>query len=64
MDIIESKSYSIIIFVKAPRGLHALMESTLANEQWEYINIPCSLDLVGDSTTTNLFVPTKMCYAS
>lgn len=37
------------------------MESPHANKQWEYINVPCSLDLLGDSTSTNSFVRSKMC---
>ena len=37
------------------------MESSTAKKQWEYINLPCLMDLLGDSTLANLFIPSKMC---
>ena len=37
------------------------MASPHADKQWEYINVPCSLDLLGDPTSANSFVPSKMC---
>jgi len=37
------------------------MASSHVDKQWEYINVPCSLDLLGDSTSTKSFVPSKMC---
>jgi len=37
------------------------MASCHAKKQWEYINVPCSSDLLGDSTSAKSFVPSKMC---
>jgi len=37
------------------------MASPHADKQWEYMNVPCSSDILGDSTSKNSFIPSKMC---